>query len=126
MTKFSKKALAIGSVLAMVILFTGAYCNNSGSSNSSNSNSSATPTATNQVTISNMAFNPNSITVTAGTQVTWTNQDSVAHTVTSDTGAFDSGQLANNGTFSFTFATAGTFSYHCSNHPNMTATVTVQ
>jgi plastocyanin len=57
--------------------------------------------------------------------VVWTNQDSVAHTVTSDTAAWDSGNLATGQTFSHTFATAGTYSYHCSIHPFMTARVIV-
>jgi plastocyanin len=33
---------------------------------------------------------------------------------------------ANGATFGFTFTKAGTFAYHCSIHPSMTATVVVQ
>jgi plastocyanin len=77
------------------------------------------------VTISNFAFQPASLQVAVGTTVTWTNQDSTAHTVTSDTGAFDSGQLAPGATFSQTFMTPGTFAYHCQIHPFMTATIVV-
>jgi plastocyanin len=72
-----------------------------------------------------MAFNPSTITVAAGTTITWTNKDAIAHTVTSDNKLFDSGSIGSNGTYSFTFATAGTFSYHCTVHPTMTASVTV-
>jgi len=36
-----------------------------------------------------------------------------------------SGQLAAGQVFQHTFATAGSFPYHCSNHPMMTGTVTV-
>jgi plastocyanin len=79
----------------------------------------------NEVFIQGMAFNPSSITVTAGTTITWTNKDAVAHTVTSKTNAFDSGNLGTNSTFSFTFATAGSYSYYCKVHPSMVATVTV-
>jgi plastocyanin len=79
----------------------------------------------NEVFIQGMAFNPSSITVTAGTTITWTNKDAVAHTVTSKTNDFDSGNLGTNSTFSFTFATAGTYSYYCKVHPSMVATVTV-
>lgn len=79
----------------------------------------------NEVFIQGMAFTPSSITVTAGTTITWTNKDAVAHTVTSKTNAFDSGNLGTNATFSFTFATAGTYSYYCKVHPSMVATVTV-
>jgi len=80
---------------------------------------------TNEVFIQDMAFNPSTITVAAGTTIKWTNKDLVAHTVTSDTGAFGSGTLATGDTFTFTFTTAGSFPYHCTPHPTMTATVVV-
>lgn len=85
----------------------------------------ATAMPFNAVYIQNMAFNPATITVPAGTTITWTNKDGMAHTVTSDTAIFDSGSIASNGTYSRTFPTAGTFPYHCSIHPSMTATVIV-
>jgi plastocyanin len=90
------------------------------------SSSTTTPSSGNSVTIQNFAFNPASLTVTKGTQVTWTNNDSTNHTITSDSGAFASDQVAPGGTFSFTFNDAGTFPYHCSIHTSMKATVIVQ
>ncbi len=80
---------------------------------------------TNEVWIQGMAFTPSSITITAGTTITWTNKDAVVHTVTSDTNLFDSGSIGTNGTYSRNFATAGTYPYHCTIHPSMTATVVV-
>jgi plastocyanin len=61
-----------------------------------------------------------------GDTVTWTNDDSTTHTVTADAGAFKSNDLAPGDKFTFTFTTAGAFAYHCSIHPTMTATITVQ
>ncbi len=87
---------------------------------------SSKPVAGNSVTISNFAFSPATVTVAVGTTVTWTNKDSVAHTVTSDTGAFDSGNLSPNGTYSYKFTTSGTFPYHCGIHTYMKGTVIVQ
>ncbi len=78
------------------------------------------------VTIADFAFSPGSITVQAGATVTWLNNDSVAHTATGDNGEFDAGQIAPGGSATITFDTAGTFSYHCTLHPNMTASITVQ
>ena len=78
------------------------------------------------VSIKNFAFGPASLSVAAGSTVTWTNDDSAAHTVTADDGAFDSSSIAPGSTFSQTFVAAGTFAYHCSIHPNMTATIEVQ
>ena len=77
------------------------------------------------VTIKNFAFAPPEIDVKVGQTVTWTNQDSTGHTVTADDGSFDSKELPNGQTFSQTFSKAGTFSYHCSIHSQMKATVVV-
>ncbi len=83
--------------------------------------------ADNTISIKDMAFAPNTFEVAAGTTVTWVNNDTVAHSVTSDTsGEFDSGQIPAGGKFSFTFNKAGTFAYHCSNHSSMTGTITVK
>jgi len=86
----------------------------------------AAPAAASEaVNISGFAFDPPDLQIAVGTTVTWTNQDSAAHTVSADDGSFDSGQLAQGATYSQTFDTPGTFTYHCANHPNMTASVTV-
>lgn len=77
------------------------------------------------IVIRNFAFSPKQISVRAGTKVTWTNRDSVAHTVTSNDGFFESGALGTGGTYSYVFPVPGTYSYHCSIHPSMTATVIV-
>ena len=78
------------------------------------------------MSIANFAFAPASVTVAVGTTVTWTNIDSAGHTVTADDGSFKSGTLGKGGTFSQTFATAGTFTYHCAFHSSMKASITVQ
>lgn len=80
----------------------------------------------NEVYIIDRAFNPVSLTVSAGTIVKWTNKDGVAHTVTSTTGLFDSGTIPNGGTYTFTFATPGTYTYYCVIHPDMAGVVIVQ
>ncbi len=81
------------------------------------------------VTISDMAFSPSTVTVKKGTTVTWTNQDSVAHSVVSDTdspnGGLNSSTFAKGAQFSFNFTGAGTYKYHCGVHPSMTGTVVV-
>jgi plastocyanin len=77
------------------------------------------------VSIKNFAFNPPNITVAPGTTVTWVNNDQTAHTSTADDGTWDSGTLQPGKSFSFTFKQAGTYTYHCSIHPNMTGTITV-
>jgi plastocyanin len=80
----------------------------------------------NEVFIQGSAFDPSTITVSAGTTITWTNKDGMTHTVTSNTGLFDSGSISNNGTYSHTFNAAGTFPYKCTIHTTMTASVIVK
>ena len=96
-----------------------------GSAAASAAGSASSGGAAGAVTIQNFAFNPASVTASVGSTVTWTNQDNTAHTVTADDGSFDSKNLANGKTFSQTFSKAGTFSYHCSIHSQMKATVVV-
>jgi plastocyanin len=78
-----------------------------------------------QVTIDGFAFTPQEFSVPVGSTVTWTNNQATNHTVTSDTGVFDSGSLAQGATFQFTFTEVGGFPYHCSIHASMTAKIVV-
>jgi len=84
-----------------------------------------TPAQTaNSVAIENFAFSPATITVKAGTTVTWTNRDSAAHTVKSD--SFTSPSLNQGETYSYTFNDTGSFAYTCGVHPAMKGTVVVE
>jgi plastocyanin len=83
------------------------------------------------VNIEDYDYSPSSITVQAGTPVRWTNSGTMVHSVASDsTGAFSSPYLSGSGTDSYgqptaggsytrTFSTAGTFTYHCGAHPTV-------
>lgn len=102
----------------------------SNSSCSKSSNTAApggtTGTASNVVTIANMAFSPSTITVKLGTTVSWKNTDGFAHTVTSNDGTnFNSGNLVAGANFSYTTKAVGTFDYHCNIHSGMTGTLVV-
>ncbi len=70
-----------------------------------------------------------------GTTVVWTNDDAIAHTVTSGTsdgsrgsadGIFDSGFMNTGDTFSYTFDEPGEFPYFCLPHPWMIGKVIVE
>ncbi len=71
-------------------------------------------------------YAPESITIKAGDTITWTNEGSLVHTVTPDDGSFDSGVLNKGDVWTHTFATPGTYAYHCTPHPWMKSTVIVQ
>jgi plastocyanin len=57
------------------------------------------------------------IRVALGTTVQWTNHGQHQHTVTSDTGEWDSGELGPLALYTHTFARPGTYRYHCAKHP---------
>ena len=112
-----KSKLFYAGVLAMLfaaIVFVSCH-----KSNSSNAVTAAS------VSIKNMAFNPASVSVTTGATITWSNNDTTIHTVTADDGSFNSGNIAIGATYTRVFSTAGTFSYHCTIHPEMTGKVVV-
>jgi plastocyanin len=79
----------------------------------------------NAVEIKGLAFNPASISVKVGAKVTWTNSDNTTHTVTLDDNSADSGNVTVGSTFDHSFATGGTFAYHCKIHSTMHGTVVV-
>ncbi|OGN89057.1 MAG: hypothetical protein A2Z74_00750 [Chloroflexi bacterium RBG_13_46_9] len=109
-------------IVTLIAIFSLSGCSGYGSSSP---NSSISGSA-NSVNMANLAFSPATLTIKVGTTVTWTNKDSTTHTVISDSGVFQSGNMAPNATFTYTFSNAGTFPYHCSIHPSMKGTVVVQ
>jgi amicyanin len=78
------------------------------------------------VKIDNFTFDPPRLTVKAGTTVTWYNEDDIPHTVVATEKQFRSKALDTDGTFSFTFMTAGSYEYFCSLHPHMTGVIVVE
>ncbi len=81
----------------------------------------------------NTCYLPANALVSAGDTVTWSNDDTVAHTVTSgifsdgSDGNFDTGYPFEAGSeFSYTFENAGEYPYYCAVHPHMTGIVTVR
>ena len=80
------------------------------------------------VSIVDNAFSPSTTTLAPGGSVLWTRTGSNPHTTTSDSSTvwpWDSGTLAQNGTFSKSFPAAGSFPYHCNIHTFMHGTVDV-
>lgn len=77
------------------------------------------------VTIQNFAFSPATVDIPVGGSVTWKNLDTASHTATDSNSAFDSKNLDQGMTFTFTFTKAGTYNYICSYHPYMKGTIVV-
>ena len=70
-------------------------------------------------------FSPRTVTVQVGGSVIWSNRDGEKHTTVSDTGVWSS-DINPGGEFTRVFATAGKYDFHCTIHPGMTGTITVQ
>ena len=91
------------------------------------------------ISVNNDTFSPAAKTVAVGTSVQWAwnsctggdpyggGETCVSHSVTFDDGSASSA-LQGQGTFTKTFNTAGTYTYHCQTHGTMgmTGTITVQ
>jgi plastocyanin len=80
----------------------------------------------NVVVIDNFTFAPRELTVAVGTTVKWINHDDIPHTVVDTNKAFRSKALDTNDSFTFTFASAGTFDFFCSLHPHMVGKLIVK
>src|SRR6266403_1771279 len=77
------------------------------------------------ISIVNFAFTPSSVSISVNDSVKWTWAGS-PHSTTSDTGLWESGVLGTGATLTHMFASAGSFPFHCSVHPFMTGTISVQ
>ena len=77
------------------------------------------------VPIANSTFLPRVLNINVGQTITWVNNDSTAHTVTSDGNFFDSGIIPPDSSFSYTFVNVGTYYYHSADFPSETGIVFV-
>lgn len=85
----------------------------------------STGSTTTQITVRNNTFSPSATTVPVGSTVAWSwAQGSVDHNVTFDDGPKSPTQSS--GGYSRLFDKAGTYPYHCTQHPGMSGSVTVQ
>jgi plastocyanin len=80
----------------------------------------------NLITIHNFTFAPPELTVAVGTTVKWVNHDDIPHTLVSKDKVFRSKALDTDDSYSFTFASVGTFDYFCGLHPHMVGKVIVK
>lgn len=83
------------------------------------------PPSASDISIVDFGYEPGSLTVSAGSTITWSNTGAALHTVTAIDGSSDSGFLFAGDTYTKTFSAAGSFSYFCTLHPEMTGTITI-
>ena len=71
-------------------------------------------------------YRPDVQDVLPGETVLWSNVSTRTHTVTSDTGLFDSGDVTSGNRFSFTFTEPGSYRYHCTIHTTIVGEIDVR
>ena len=127
-------------IVMFVVLAGAASCGGAGTdggygTNPPGNNPPGGPPSPNAVSVGNNSFDPASVTVSAGTSVMWTwnacsgdgygGKTCTDHSVTFDDGSGSA--TKSEGSWSRTFATAGTYAYHCSVHgSSMSGTITVR
>jgi plastocyanin len=80
----------------------------------------------NVVTIDNFSFAPGDLTVAVGTTVKFVNHDDIPHNIVNKDKVFRSKPLDTDDSYSYTFASAGTFDYFCGLHPKMVGKIIVK
>ncbi len=79
------------------------------------------------VDIQAFSFQPHEWTIPVGSVVHWVNHDDWPHHVAAEDGkSFNSGIIAPQKDYRFTFTQTGRFSYRCGVHPTMLGVITVQ
>ena len=121
-----------------IVLLTSA-CGGSDDTAGDGPSAPAKPGAT--VTVPLLSFTPGDVTIKVGQTVTWVNGNDIGHVIEEGTyevdktsglrtseksdGAFSLKIAKKGDTVSYTYPKAGTFSYFCTIHKGMNATVTV-
>jgi plastocyanin len=80
----------------------------------------------NVITIDNFSFGPGELTVAVGTTVKFVNHDDIPHNIVNKDKVFRSKPLDKDDSYSYTFASAGTFDYFCGLHPKMVGKIIVK
>ena len=99
----------------------------SGSPTAPGTSTAADVTVTIQGNNASNSYAPNPVTMRVGQTIGWRNADSLTHTATQDGAGFNTGSVTAGATSAATMmSTPGTFTYHCTIHPGMVGTVSVQ
>lgn len=127
------KIVAVASALLLVLIIGLALNINKPDNKDQNQTASVQNSA--QVEITKDGFLPATITIPKGTKVTWINKDTVVHRVASNPHPVHDGLKGldskdiigiQGGTYSYSFDTPGTYTYHDHLNPTTNGTVVVE
>lgn len=122
-----RAGIFLAASIAIVAACSGGSSYNSTTGPTTGGDSNSTPPANTVIASATLVFNPTSLTVASGTTVTYT-FEGVTHNVTFTATNGVPADIPNSSNTSVTrvFSTPGSYGYHCTIHPTMTGTVTVQ
>ncbi len=118
--------VAMTGILALGLVSCGGNATTPDEPGSGESIITGTQSGTVGIDLLDSAFATTAVTIEVGSTVVWANRDAHLHTVTADDDSWDSGPIDVAGDYRRTFDEPGTFTYHCSYHRWMKATVTVE
>jgi plastocyanin len=97
-----------------------------GAASPSSSPAAAPSTPPIVVHIKNFSYVPQTLTIHPGQTVEWINDDEAPHSATADDTSFDSGDLDQGQSWSFTFVNVGKYAYYCDEHAFMKGAIVVK
>jgi plastocyanin len=111
----------------LIVPFVLAACGGGGGGGGGGSSTaSSCPKGAVVIHMKNIQFSPQNASARVGQKVCWINDDDVQHDAVANGGQFKSQLFGQDQTFSTTVSKAGSISYVCTVHPNMTATLDVK
>ncbi len=79
-----------------------------------------------QVVIDATSYSPKVLDLRVGDTVVWTNRDLLVHTVTAESGEFDSKDIASGESWRYRISVPGEIDYLCTYHPTMVGSLHVR
>ena len=120
-----RRPLAVVSV-ALLLCSGVTGCGKESGAGGDSASTSAPKPVTHTVTMEGTAFDPAELTIHPGDTVIWVNKDLFPHTATATSGAFSSGSIAVDASWSYVAGRKGVFPYSCTFHPMMRGTIRVE